>query len=281
MKKHEKILSRLAQVTQYVVLIFLALVVFIPIIAVLFTAFKQNSEYTSTSVLTLPQNLLNMENFKTAFTQGNMVQGFGNTVFILFFSLIGTVLTGTMVAFVFSRFQFKFNRFVNLLFLGAVVIPGIATQIATFQIISGLGLFNTRLSAIVLYCGTDIMAIYIFLQFLKNIPVSLDESAIVDGASYFTIYGRIIMPLLSPAIITVLITKGISIYNDFYTPFLYMPKKSLLTISTTLFKFKGPYGAHWEIICAGIIVIMIPTVVVFMLLQKKIYSGLVQGAVKE
>ena len=167
------------------------------------------------------------------------------------------------------------------MFLVAVMIPGIATQVATFQIVSGLGLFNTRLAPIILYCGTDIMTIYIFLQFLENISVSLDESAIIDGANYFQIFYKIILPLLSPAIVTVLITKGVGVYNDFYTPFLYTPKADLLTLSTTLFKFKGPYGAHWEIISAGIIVIMIPTLIVFLSLQKRIYSGLVSGSVKE
>ena len=122
-----------------------------------------------------------------------------------------------------------------------------------------------------------------FLDKLKsnNISISLDESAIIDGANYFQIFFKIILPLLSPAIVTVLITKGVGIYNDFYTPFLYTPKADLLTLSTTLFKFKGPYGSHWEIISAGIIIIMIPTLIIFLTLQKQIYSGLVSGSVKE
>lgn len=77
-----------------------------------------------------------------------------------------------------------------------------------------------------------------------------------------------------------LITKGVGIYNDFYIPFLYTPKTELLTVSTSLFAFKGPYGANWEVICAGIILIMIPTLVIFIALQKQIYSGLVSGSVK-
>ena len=186
-----------------------------------------------------------------------------------------------MAAYIFSRFKTKVSKFVNGMFLVAVMIPGIATQVATFQIVSALGLFNTRLAPIILYLGTDIMTIYIFLQFLDNISVSLDESAIIDGANYFQIFFKIILPLLSPAIITVLITKGVGIYNDFYTPFLYTPKAELLTLSTTLFKFKGPFGAHWEVISAGIIVVMIPTLIIFLTLQKQIYSGLVSGSVKE
>ena len=266
---------------KYAFLIFLVIVFILPILTVFFTAFKTGTEYTSTSVLTLPKSFLNFDNFIQAFNEGNMLNGFKNTVIILVFALTGAVLTGSMAAYVFSRFKSKFSRFANGMFLVAVMIPGIATQVATFQIVSALGLFNTRLAPIILYLGTDIMTIYIFLQFLDNISVSLDESAIIDGANYFQIFFKIILPLLSPAIVTVLITKGVGLYNDFYTPFLYTPKADLLTLSTTLFKFKGPFGAHWEIISAGIIVVMLPTLIVFLTLQKQIYSGLVSGSVKE
>ncbi|WP_297419977.1 carbohydrate ABC transporter permease [Clostridium sp.] len=269
------------EVIKYAVLIFFVLVFIIPLLSVFFTAFKTGAEYTTTSPLALPKSFLNFDNFKQVFDKGNMVNGFKNTLIILVFSLIGSILTGSMAAYIFSRFKTKFSKFINGLFLVAVMIPGIATQVATFQIVDALGLFNTRLAPIILYCGTDIMTIYIFLQFLENISVSLDESAIIDGANYFQIYYKIILPLLSPAIVTVLITKGVGVYNDFYTPFLYTPNSDLLTLSTTLFKFKGPFGAHWEIICAGIVLIMIPTFVVFTTLQKHIYSGLVSGSVKE
>ncbi|AGF59024.1 multiple sugar transport system permease protein [Clostridium saccharoperbutylacetonicum] len=269
------------ETVKYAVLIFFLLVFIIPILSVFFAAFKTSTEYSSTNALQLPKSFLNFDNFKVVFNQGNMLNGFKNTLIVLVFSLLGSVLTGSMAAYIFSRFKTKFSKFVNGMFLVAVMIPGIATQVATFQIVSGLGLFNTRLAPIILYCGTDIMSIYIFLQFLENISVSLDESAIIDGANYFQIFYKIILPLLSPAIITVLITKGVGVYNDFYTPFLYTPKAELLTISTTLFKFKGPYGAHWEIIAAGMVLIMIPTFLVFITLQKYIYSGLVSGSVKE
>lgn len=103
-----------------------------------------------------------------------------------------------------------------------------------------------------LYLGTDIIAVYIFLQFLDSIAVALDESAMLDGASYLTIYWRIILPLLKPAIVTVIIIKGVNIYNDFYTPFLYMPKTSLQVISTALFKFKGHMARNGKLLARAL-----------------------------
>ena len=94
-------------------------------------------------------------------------------------------------------------------------------------------------------------------------------------------YFSIILPMLRPAIATVLVIKFVSIYNDFYTANLYMPSKDLAVVSTALYRFIGPYGAQWEVIFAGIIICIIPSLVIFLFLQKSIYSNLVTGSVKE
>ena len=187
---------------------------------------------------------------------------------------------GNTTAYVLSRFNFRSNGVVTSLFLVAALIPGVSTQVATFQIVSALGLFNKIGSNIILNLGTDVISVYIFLQFLDGIPRDLDEAALIDGASFFTVYRKIMLPLLTPAIATVLIIKGVNIYNDFYTPFLYMPGKGLGTISTSLFRFIGPYNAHWEVICAGVVITIMPTLIIFLFLQKYIYNGLTAGAVR-
>lgn len=169
----------------------------------------------------------------------------------------------------------------NAVFLVAALLPNISMQVTVFQIVSKLGLYNSLAAPCVLYIGTDIISIYIFIQFLNNISTSLDESAILDGASYPRVYFSIILPMLRPAIATVLVIKFVSIYNDFYTANLYMPGDNLSVVSTALYRFIGPYGAKWEVIFAGIIICIIPTLVVFLCLQKSIYSNLVTGSVKE
>lgn len=266
---------------KYASLVITSIIILLPLVVAVLGSFKTSAEFNDGNVLALPKNFLNFSNYITAFVDGNMLTGFLNTTIILVFSLIATILTGTMTAYVLNRFKFPGRKLINNLFLLASLIPSITMQMSVFQIISQMGLFNNRLSVILLYAGTDIISIYIFLQFLENISISLDESAIMDGASYLKIYTRIILPLLKPAIVTVIIIKGVGFYNDFYTPYLYTPKPALQTISTALFAFKGPYGSKWEIICAGAIITMIPTLIIFLLLQKQIYSGMTQGAVKE
>ncbi|MBX3082251.1 MAG: carbohydrate ABC transporter permease [Anaerolineae bacterium] len=272
--------SFLTSTVKYGSLILGCAVALLPLLVIFMASFKTEQEFYNTPVFSPPSNFLNFQNFIDAFEGGMMAQGFMNTTIILVFSCAGTILIGTMTAYVLSRFNFRFNAVVTGLFLLAALIPGVSTQVATFQIVSALGLFNKIGSNIILNLGTDVISVYIFLQFLNGIPRELDEAALIDGASFIQVYWRVILPLLMPAIATVLIIKGVAIYNDFYTPFLYMPAKGLGTISTSLFRFIGPYNAHWEVICAGVVITILPTLIIFLFLQKYIYNGLTQGAVK-
>lgn len=269
-----------ATTLKYASLIIASLFAIVPLITIFMLAFKTDREQRTTGPLTPPSNWFNLDNFVVAFTQGGMVTGFLNTAIILLVSVAGTILIGTMSAYALDRFRFRGRKLVMGLFLLATLVPSVTTQVATFQVISAFELFNTRGAAILLFMGTDIVAIYIFLQFMQSIPVSLDEAAMLDGANRFTIYWRIILPLLKPAVATVVIIKGIAIYNEFYIPFLYMPSQDLGVISTSLFRFMGPFGAQWQIIAAGTILVIIPTLVAFLFLQRYIYNGLTSGATK-
>ncbi len=280
MNQNAKVDSLISSLFQYLSLVLGALVAVIPLLVIVVASFKTSAEMSDTGTFDLPQSWFNFSNYLLAINRGNMLLGLLNTTLIMVVSLAGTILVGSMSAYVLSRFNFRFKKLVLFLFLLAALVPGVTTQVATFQVVNFFELFNTRWAAIILYMGTDIISIYIFLQFLENIPRELDEAALMEGASYMTIFWKIIFPLLQPAVITVIIIRGVAIYNDFYTPFLYMPKTSLGVVSTALFRFKGPFITQWEVISAGIIIAMIPTLIVFLLLQKYVYNGLTQGAIK-
>ncbi|MET9333897.1 carbohydrate ABC transporter permease [Streptomyces cellulosae] len=262
-------------------LITAALVVLLPLAVVLLTSLKTSREMANGSgALALPDDPLNFANYVTAFRDGQMLSAFANTAVVLVVAVGGTILIGSMTAYAVDRFRFRFRKLVVALFLLAALVPGVTTQVATFQIVDSLGMFDSLWAPIALYMGTDIVSIYIFLQFIRSIPVSLDEAARLDGANAFTVYRKVILPLLKPAIATVVIVKGINVYNDFYIPFLYMPSEDLGVISTSLFRFKGPFGAHWETISAGTILVILPTLIVFLFLQRFLYNGFMRGATK-
>lgn len=265
---------------KYGIMLLGCLLVIVPLIIVLFGSFKTHREYTASGIFSFPEKW-QFENYKIAFENGKVLLGLKNTAIIIVVSCFGTIITGTMTAFVVQRFNTLMSRTVKAAFLVATLLPNISMQVTVFQIVNRLGLYNRIYAPMILYIGTDIISIYIFMQFLAQISVSLDESAIVDGASYPKIYWKIILPNLRPAIATILVIKFVGIYNDFYTASLYMPDADLAVVSTALYRFMGPFGAKWEIIFAGIIICIIPTLIIFLLLQKQIYAGLVSGSVKE
>ena len=268
-------------VFKYFTLILGAFISVLPVVVCVITAFKTPEEYQATNVMTLPQSWTYFENFTQAWKQANMGVAFRNSMIILVFVLIGSVLTGSMIAYILSRFKFKGNGLIRNLFLFASLLPGIAMQVSVYQIMYTLGWINFLPGYIIMMCGTDIISIYIFIQFFENISTSLDESAIMDGCTYFGVFFRILFPLLKPAIVTVMILKGVGVYNEYYTANLYLQDKNrLVTVATSLFKFTGPLGNQYNYICAGVIITMLPALIIFVICQKQIYSGLTQGAVK-
>ena len=284
----QKIGHYLAVVVKYLSLVFFSFVAVLPVVSCVITAFKTETEYAqteeeyqNTNVMTMPQSWLNPDNFLQAFDRANMGRAFLNSTIILVSVLVVSVLVGTSLAYVLNRFKFPGNGLIRNLFLFATLLPGIAMQIAVYGIMDSLNFINSLPGYIIMMCGTDVIAIYIYIQFFENISVSLDESAIIDGASYFTIYHKILLPLLKPAIVTACILKGVGTYNEYYCANLYLQNKKLLpTVATSLYTFVGPLGSKYNLICAGVIISLLPALIVFILFQKQIYSGMTAGSVK-
>lgn len=269
-------------ICKYVLLIFAAFCALVPLVSCVITAFKTVDEYNNTNVMTLPESWLYFDNFVTAWKQANMGKAFLNSFLVLLFVLLGSTLFSAMLAYVLNRFQFRGNKLIRNLFMISTLIPGIATQVTIYQIMYTLGLVNTLYGYIILMLGTDVISIYIFLQYFDNLPKTLDEAAILDGCTYVGVFFKILLPLLKPAIVTSAILKGVSTYNEYYMASLYLQdKKAFPVVSTSLFTFTGSMGSQYNYICAGVLITVIPMLILFICCQKQIYSGMAQGAVKE
>ena len=277
----QKIRKFLVVFLKYFSLVFFSFVAVIPLVSCVITAFKTDVEYQSTNVMTFPESWLYFDNFVQAAQKANMGRAFMNSVIILVSVLVVSVLIGTQLAYILNRFKFLGNGLIRNLFLFATLLPGIAMQIAVYKLMWNLGFINSLVGYIIMMCGTDVISIYIYIQFFENISVSLDESAIIDGASYFKIYYKILLPLLRPAIVTACILKGVATYNEYYCANLYLQdKKNLPTMATALYTFVGPLGSKYTLICAGVIISLLPALIVFITCQKQIYNGITSGSVK-
>ena len=267
--------------TQLICLAMVAIVL-APIVLVLFASFKTKADMVKISPLLLPpKSRFTLDNFQKVLNNKYLLIGFKNTGIILVVSIFFNVMFGTITAFIIERFKFRFKGFIVGLFFVGMLIPSFVTEIARFKVIQGLHLYNTLGAPIVIYVASDLMQLYIYRQFISTLPVSLDESALLDGCGYFGLFTRIIFPLLAPATATVVIIKAINIINDMYIPYLYMPKNKLRTLTTFLMDYANAQRGSWQQLAAGIIIVMLPTICIYLFFQRYILAGIAAGAVKE
>lgn len=260
----------------------MVIIVMLPIILTLFAALKTKGDMVKTSPLLLPEFArITLDNFEKVLSDKYLYVGLINTTIIVVVSIICNVFLGSITAYILERFEFRFRKLVFSLFFLGMLIPTFVTEIARFKIINSLGLYSTIGAPIVIYVASDLMQLYIYRQFISKISVSLDESALLEGCGYFKVYFRIIFPLLAPATATVVVIKAITIINDMYIPYLYMPKNELRTLTTYLMSFANAQEGSWQNLAAGIIIIMIPAVLIYIFFQRYILDGISAGAVKE
>lgn len=272
----------MVQLIKQIICMCMVVVVLAPILLTLFAALKTKADMVTTSPLLLPKfERITGENFKKVLNDKYLLVGFRNTGIILFISIFFNVMFGTITAFVIERFQFRGKKIVISMFFVGMLIPTFVTEIARFQVIQKLQFYNTIWAPIVIYIASDLMQLYIYRQFISGISIALDEAALLDGCSYFGLFARIIFPLLAPATATVCIIKAINIINDMYIPYLYMPKNKLRTLTTFLMNYANAQQGSWQTLAAGIIIIMIPTIAIYVFFQKYILAGVAAGAVKE
>ncbi|WP_372661020.1 carbohydrate ABC transporter permease [Cohnella sp.] len=272
-------LSRGAQTGIYALLLVICLIVLFPVAINVFAAFKTSADLASSSPLTPPSSW-SFVNLKIAFETGNMLRGFSNTAVLVVVSVLFNMLLGSMTAYVIHRFDFRLKKGIMALFMLAMVVPFYTTEVSRFQIIKSLGFYDSLGAPLLIYIGTDLLQIFIYLQFISKISEQLDESAMIDGASYFRIFRSVIFPLLLPASATLGIIKAVDIMNDMYIPYLYMPSAELKTLSTALMTFVGSRSTDWNQLAAAILIVLLPTLVLYLFFQRYIFSGIAEGAVK-
>lgn len=271
----------LALFAQYSIAILMCLIIVVPIVILLIASFKENREFLRTPVFSLPKDW-SLSNYQKVIERGNFLTGFKNVTIIITATCCINIFFGSLQSYALGRFNFRGRKLIMGLIMGARVIPTITTQVATFTIIRSLGLFNTRGAPILLYAGTDVVQTMLYIQFVSRIHISLDESALIDGASYFRIFRSIIFPLLKPATVTIVLLKIIGCYNDMYIPYLYMPSTELQVVSTAIMKFcSSNYGSVYPTLAAVFIVVMLPMLILYVGGQKQLFSGILAGSVKE
>jgi raffinose/stachyose/melibiose transport system permease protein len=257
----------------------LSLIWITPFYLVLVNSFKTKKELF-TSTLALPQSF-QTTNYKQAAIDLKLGESFTNTVLITFFSIFVIIAFSSLAAYALQRVRRKSSTAIFLGFTAAMLIPFQAVMIPLVAEFGKLKMLNIP-GLLFMYLGFGCsMGIFLYHGALKGIPVSLDESALIDGCSRFRMFRKIIFPMLKPTTVTVAVLDIMWIWNDYLLPSLVVNKNGMRTIQLMIFYFFGQYTRQWHLAMAGLTIAIAPVLLFYFLAQKQIVRGIISGAVKQ
>ncbi|HLE92216.1 MAG TPA: carbohydrate ABC transporter permease [Anaerolineales bacterium] len=261
-------------------LVIIGIVFVVPFIFILLTASKTRQE-ASLFEFSWPSKFLLIENIREvmAFGDNRMFLALWNSTLLTVGSVTLIVLLSALVAFVMQRRRDRMASIVSSIMLAGLIIP--PAVVPTIFLLQWIGLYKTLLGLVMVEVAfTMPFAILIFRAFMASIPSEIDEAAIMDGASPWRVFFSIILPLLRPAIITVIVVSSVGIYNDFVGPLYFLPGSQNVTVQLTMYSFISQFSSQWNLLFANVVVITIPPLIMFMFFQRQIVSGMTAGAIK-
>jgi raffinose/stachyose/melibiose transport system permease protein len=261
-------------------LIVFAIVFVVPFIFIFLTAAKTRGE-AALFQFSWPSQFQLLDNLRQVLSFGDyrMFRALWNSTLLTVGSVTLIVLLSALVAFVLQRRQDRMASLVSSVMLAGLIIP--PAVVPTIFLLQWLGIYKTLFGLIMVEVAyTMPFAILIFRAFMASIPSEIDEAAIMDGASSLQVFFSIILPLLKPAIITVIVTSAVGIYNDFTGPLYFLPGNENVTAQLTLFSFISQFSSQWNLLFADVLVITVLPLIMFLFFQRQIVSGMTAGAIK-
>jgi raffinose/stachyose/melibiose transport system permease protein len=268
----------ISQFFKFLSLIGLSALVLLPVAHVIISSFKTTAEI---SRLDLFPSTLYYENYVKVFNNPYTIFGFVNSFIIASTSIVIIVFVTSLASYGIARRREKMFSFFYALFLLAMIIPAASTMVPLYKLISDLRLVDNRLSLILIYSASGIpMGILLYSSFIKTVPVSLDESAVIEGCGYLSRFYLIVFPLVRSITATLIILRLPAIWNDFMMPLLFIRDNWKKPITLVVYTFIWEYNQDFGAIFALLVLVMIPPIVFFLIGQKHIYKSITAGAVK-
>lgn len=257
----------------------IGVVFIVPFLFIFLTASKPRAE-AALFQFSWPSRFQLVENLQEvmAFGDSRMLLALWNSTLLTVGSVTLIVLLSALAAFVMQRRRDRVTAVASSVMLAGLIIP--PAVVPTIFLLQWLGLYKTLLGLIMVEVAyTMPFAILVFRAFMASIPREIDEAAIMDGASPLRVFFSIILPLLQPAIVTVIVVSAVAIYNDFTGPLYFLPGSENITAQVTLYSFLSQFNSQWNLLFADVVIITIPPLVMFLFFQRQIVSGLTAGAI--
>lgn len=270
----------LGRMPVYILLLVGSILVTIPLVWTISSSLKRPEQ-----VFTIPPQLIPnpfmWSNYKIAWTELPFLLFLKNTLIITLFTLVGQVISASLVAYGFARFNFKARNALFYVLLATMMLPYPVTMVSSFMIWNKLHAIDTFIPLILpSFFGGGAFTIFLLRQFFMTIPRDLDEAAMLDGCSYLGIWWKIILPLAKPALVTVVIFSFLGAWDDFMGPLIYLHSVENYTVSVGLNMFKGLYGSRTELLMAASLIHITPCIFLFFAAQKYFIKGIVMSGIK-
>jgi raffinose/stachyose/melibiose transport system permease protein len=267
----------LQKTVNHLLAIAVCLVVFTPIYLVFTNSLKTRAEASSMSA-SLP-TALQWSNFAVVIEKGKLFNAFWNSVLYASVATLIGITVASLAAYVLSRNRSRFNRAVYFFLIMGIAMP---TNFVTLTKVMQLThLINTQLGIILLYASSQIpFTVFLVYAFIESIPRELDEAAIIDGCGPLRLFFSVIYPLLTPVLVTSAVLNFLGIWNEFLMPLYYLNRSTYWPMTLAVYNFFGQFQTDWSLVSADVVLTILPVIVVYIMAQRFILSGMVAGAVK-
>jgi len=257
----------------HVILIAGAVVMALPFAWMLFSSFKPLGEIFVQPPKLLPQDW-NLQGYRTALGGADFVRGFWNSTYIAVTVTVVSLLTSAMAAYAFARIDFWGRRGLFMVFLATMMIPGQLTIIPTYLIMGWLGWVDTHAALIVPPALFNAFGVFLLRQYVKGIPLELEEAAQLDGASRLRTFVTIILPLLRTPLTALGIFTFLGQWNNFFGPLIFLNSSDKFTLPLLVNQFKGEYTSDWPALMAATTLLAAPMLILFAIAQRQIVEGI-------
>ena len=266
-------------IPSYVILVLLAILILGPLVMLLMNSVKSTPEIAR-NPMGFPETIV-LENYTEAWREGNYATTTGNSIVLTAGTIIGTLTLAGLAAYALARLKLKGGNLIAFYFLVGTSVPAQLFMIPLFFVWRELGLVNSHIGLIIIYCAIySPFSTYLLRSYMVSLPEEFIEAAKIDGASNWHVFRHIIMPLSWPGFLTAGLVVGLNVWNEFLLAVTFLPGPDQRPIATSLFAFQARFGRDWGLTNAGSVIMVLPIIILFLLLQRRFIEGLTQGGLK-
>ena len=264
----------------YLYLTILAVFAAFPLVWILLSSIKGKGEITGDPTAFLPKSIT-LENYRIVLQQLNFTNNIANSIVIAGLTTVIAIVISALGAYGVVRFFPKFGKKLTRVLITTYMFPPILLAVPYSIIMGKIGMMNNRLGLVIVYLSFSVpYAIWLLVGFFQTVPLDIEEAARVDGANKLVVFGKVVLPIVAPGIVAVAIYTFINAWNEFLYSLILMNSSSKMTVAVALKSLEGQEVLDWGVMMAASALVVIPSVVFFMLIQKKIAGGLAAGSVK-